>query len=306
MELRPKRQPVAGTETVALKVREPAPAPRSVTRGFLVRFREQKVPMVALVYLILLILAAVLADVLSTSDPTAQNLDLVMANPSMDHLMGTDQLGRDVFSRMLYAARLSLLAGAIAVGLSMIVGVPVGLLAGYIGGRTDRVVMFFVDAMMGFPPILLAIGVVAALGASITNVMIAVGIVFIPRTIRVTRGASLAIRNETFLEASRSIGTPPLRLIRTHVLPNVLPPVIVQATLLVGFAMLAEASLSFLGLGAQPPEASWGSMLGSAARDINRQPLLMMWPGGAIAITVLALNLLGDGLRDSFGREARR
>lgn len=275
-------------------------------RGFVVRFREQKAPMVALVYLVILVLAALLAGPLSPSDPNAQNLDMVMAKPSWDHLMGTDQLGRDVFSRMLYAARLSLLAGAIAVGLGLAVGVPFGLLAGYIGGRTDRATMFVVDTMMGFPPILLAIGVVAALGASITNAMVAVGIVFIPRTIRVTRGAALAIRNETFLEASRSIGTPTGRILRTHVLPNVLPPVIVQATLMVGFAMLSEASLSFLGLGAQPPQASWGSMLGSAARDLSREPLLMIWPGGAIAVTVLALNVFGDGLRDSFGREARR
>lgn len=263
-------------------------------------------PMIALAYLVVLVACALLAGVLSPADPNAQDLHNVMADPSWAHPLGTDQLGRDVLSRMLYAARLSLTAGAIAVGLGLVLGVPVGLVAGYAGGRTDRVTMFVTDTLMGFPPILLAIGVVAALGAGITNAMIAVGIIFIPRTVRVTRGAALAIRNETFLEASRSIGTPTSRILRVHVLPNVLPPIIVQATLMIGFAMLAEASLSFLGLGAQPPQASWGSMLGSAARDLDRQPLLMIWPGLAIAVTVLALNVFGDGLRDSFGREVRK
>lgn len=278
----------------------------TTTRGFVVRFREQRAPMIALGYLVLLVAAAFLAGPLSPADPTAQDLSNVMADPSWANPLGTDQLGRDVLSRMLHAAQLSLTAGGIAVGLGLIVGVPIGLIAGYVGGRADRFVMFITDTMMGFPPILLAIGVVAALGPSVTNAMIAVGIIFIPRTVRVTRGAALAIRNETYLEASRSIGTPTRRILRVHVLPNVLPPIIVQATLMIGFAMLSEASLSFLGLGAQPPEASWGSMLASAARDLDRQPLLMVWPGMAIAVTVLALNVVGDGLRDSFGREVRR
>jgi peptide/nickel transport system permease protein len=168
------------------------------------------------------------------------------------------------------------------------------------------VVMLVTDALMGFPPIILAIGVVGALGPGIVNAMIAVGVIYVPKTIRVARGAALAIRNDTYFEASRSIGTSTARIIRTHLLPNILPPVIVQVSLMVGFAMLAEASLSFLGLGAQPPQASWGSMLGSAARDLNRQPWLMIWPGLAIAVTVLAFNVFGDGLRDSFGRKERK
>ncbi len=305
MELRPSRIP--GDSTVIRVVEKPRTRRvKRTSRGFVTRLREQRAPMVALGYLAILVFAAIFADVLSTHDPNQQDLYNVLANPSWDHFLGTDQLGRDVYSRMLYAARLSLTAGAIAVGIGLVIGTPIGLFAGYIGGRVDRFVMFLIDAMMGFPPLLLAIGVVAALGASITNAMIAIGIIFVPRTARIVRGATLAIRNETYLEASRSIGTPIVRIIRVHVLPNVLPPLIVQATLMVGFAMLAEASLSFLGLGAQPPEASWGSMLGSAARDIGRQPLLMIWPGSAIALTVLALNVFGDGLRDSFGREPRR
>jgi len=292
--------PAPGGAAVTESLRRPR------TRGVVVRFREQIAPMIALGFLVLLVLAAVFANVISPADPTAQDLDNTLGSPSWDHLLGTDQLGRDELSRMLFAARLSLSAGVIAVGLGLLVGVPLGLLSGYLAGRTDRVIMLVVDTMMGFPPVLLAIAVVAVLGPSTVNAMIAVGLVFIPRTIRVTRGATLAIRNETFLEASRSIGSPVSRILGVHVLPNVLPPVIVQATLMIGAAMLAEASLSFLGLGAQPPEASWGSMLGNAARDMTRAPLLMVLPGAAIAVTVLALNLVGDGLRDSIGREARR
>jgi len=205
----------------------------------------------------------------------------------------------------MHAARLSLLAAAIAVSFAVVVGLPIGLLSGYLGRVTDRVVMLVTDALMGFPPIILAIGVVGALGPGLVNAMIAVGVIYVPKTIRVARGAALAIRNDTYFEASRSIGTPTSRIIRTHLLPNILPPVIVQVSVMVGFAMLTEASLSFLGLGAQPPEASWGSMLGTAARDLSRQPWLTVWPGLAIALTVLAFNTFGDGLRDCFGRQER-
>jgi ABC-type dipeptide/oligopeptide/nickel transport system permease subunit len=276
-----------------------------VTKGLWKRLRRQRLAMVALGYIVVLVLVAVFASVLSPFDPTAQDLDNVMAGPSSGHPLGTDQLGRDVLSRLMHAARLSLLAAGIAVCFAVIVGLPVGLLSGYLGKTTDRVVMLVTDALMGFPPIILAIGVVGALGPSLVNAMIAVGIIYIPKTIRVARGAALAIRNDTYFEASRSIGTPTARIIRTHLLPNILPPVIVQVSVMVGFAMLAEASLSFLGLGAQPPEASWGSMLGAAARDLSRQPWLMVWPGLAIALTVLAFNTFGDGLRDSFGRQER-
>jgi ABC-type dipeptide/oligopeptide/nickel transport system permease subunit len=277
-----------------------------VTKGMWRRLRSQRAAMVALAYIVLLIVAAVFANVLSPYDPNSQNLDDVMAGPTAAHLLGTDQLGRDVLSRLLHAAQLSLLAAGIAVCFAVVIGLPIGLAAGYLGRGTDRVVMLVTDALMGFPPIILAIGVVGALGPGIVNAMIAVGVIYVPKTIRVARGAALAIRNDTYFEASRSIGTSTARIIRTHLLPNILPPVIVQVSLMVGFAMLAEASLSFLGLGAQPPQASWGSMLGSAARDLNRQPWLMIWPGLAIAVTVLAFNVFGDGLRDSFGRKERK
>jgi len=292
---------------VALTETRPDDAPAApTTRGFVARFRRERLAMVALGYIVLITVVSLLAPLVSPADPNAQDLKNAMADPTWQHLLGTDQLGRDVLSRIIHAARLSLMAAGIATGLGVVIGLPFGLVAGYLGGIVDRVVTLVTDALMGFPPILLAIGVVGALGPGLVNAMIAVGVVFVPRTVRVARGAVLAIRNETFLEASRSIGTPTSRILRTHVLPNILPPVIVQASLMVGFAMLAEASLSFLGLGAQPPQASWGSMLGSAARDLSRQPLLMVWPGLAIALTVLAFNVLGDGLRDSFGKEQRR
>ena len=277
-----------------------------VTKGLWKRLRGQRAAMVALAWIGVLVAVAVFAGVLSPYDPNAQNLDNVMSGPTASHLLGTDQLGRDVLSRLMYAARLSLLAAGIAVCFAVVIGLPIGLASGYLGRGTDRVVMLVTDALMGFPPIILAIGVVGALGPGIVNAMIAVGVIYVPKTIRVARGAAMAIRNDTYFEASRSIGTSTVRIIRTHLLPNILPPVIVQVSLMVGFAMLAEASLSFLGLGAQPPEASWGSMLGSAARDLSRQPWLMIWPGLAIAVTVLAFNVFGDGLRDSFGRKERK
>ncbi|GAA2358388.1 ABC transporter permease [Dactylosporangium salmoneum] len=276
------------------------------SRGVLRRFRRQRLAMLALAFIAAMVVVAVFAGVLAPHDPNAQNLNRVMEGPSGSYPLGTDQLGRDVLSRLMYAARLSLLAAGIAVAFAVVIGLPIGLAAGYLGGITDRVVMLVTDGLMGFPPIILAVGVVGALGPGIVNAMIAVGIIYIPRTIRVARGAALAIRNDTYFEASRSIGTPTGRILRTHMLPNILPPVIVQVSLMMGFAMLAEASLSFLGLGAQPPDASWGSMLGSAARELSRQPWLMVWPGLAIALTVLAFNVLGDGLRDSFGRAERR
>lgn len=282
----------------------PAAAPAS--RGVWRRLRRQRLAMLSLAFIVAMVLVAVFADLIAPYDPNAQDLKNVMANPSAEHLLGTDQVGRDVLSRLMHAARLSLLAAGIAVSFAVVVGLPIGLLSGYLGGIVDRLVMLVTDGLMGFPPIILAIGVVGALGPSIVNAMIAVGIIYIPRTIRVARGAAIAIRNDTYIEASRSIGTPVGRIIRTHLLPNILPPVIVQVSLMMGFAMLAEASLSFLGLGAQPPDASWGAMLGSAARELSRQPLLMVWPGLTIALVVLAFNVLGDGLRDSFGRMERR
>lgn len=270
------------------------------------RFRRQRPALAALGFLVFIVLVAVFAPVLAPADPNAQILRDNLQSPSWSHWLGTDELGRDILSRLIYASRLSLLAALQAVGVGIVLGVPPGLVAGYLGGRIDALIMRITDAVMSFPPLILAIAIVGVLGPDLRNAMFAIGVVFAPRFVRLVRGTVLAVREETFIEASRSIGTPMSKIIRRHILPNVMSPLVVQISLAAGFAMLAEASLSFLGLGAQPPDASWGVMLGRGFREISRAPWLVLAPGVAIALTVLAFNVLGDGIRDSIGREIRR
>lgn len=280
--------------------------PVSMRQRFLRRFRRQPSAVVALTFLAVLTLVAVLAPLLAPQDPEAQNLRAVLAPAGDGHLFGTDDLGRDVLSRLIYATRISLLAAAQAVGVAVALGVVPGVLAGYLGGVVDTVIMRITDAVMSYPPLILAIALVGLLGPSLTNAMIAIGILYAPRFLRLMRGTVLGVREETFIEACRSVGCSTSQIIRRHVLPNVLSPLLVQISLVAGFAMLAEASLSFLGLGVQPPDASWGSMLGRASRNMDRSPMLVVYPGLLLALTVLAFNVLGDGLRDSLGRETRR
>jgi ABC-type dipeptide/oligopeptide/nickel transport system permease subunit len=199
----------------------------------------------------------------------------------------------------------SLIAAVQAVALALVLGVIPGLLAGFFGGWVDMVISRITDALMSFPPLLLAIAIVGVFGPNLRNAMIAVGVIFAPRFLRLTRSAVLSVKEETYIEASRSIGTSTAAVLRRHIVPNILSPLIVQVSLSLGFAMLAEASLSFLGLGVQPPEASWGAMVGRAYRFLNQAPTMVLFPGAAIALTVLSFNVLGDGLRDSFGREVR-
>ena len=283
-----------------------APPEPGARARFLRRFRRQRLALAALVYLVLVVLATALAPLLATHDPLAQNLASVLQQPGGGHVLGTDDLGRDVFSRALYAGRVSLLAAAQAVGVAVLLGVIPGLVAGYAGRRVDAVIMRLTDALMSFPPLILAIAFVGVLGPSLTNAMFVIGVIFAPRFVRLVRGTVLSIREETFVEASRSIGTPTPRVILRHVLPNALSPLIVQISLTAAMAMLAEASLSFLGLGVQPPDASWGSMIERGFRYTATAPWLTVFPGLLIALTVLAFNILGDGLRDSLGREIRR
>jgi peptide/nickel transport system permease protein len=270
------------------------------------RFRRQRVPMVALAYLVVVLVAAVAAPVLTSSDPNATNLRNALKGPSGDHWLGTDDLGRDVFTRLLFAARISLQAAVQSVGLGLLLGVVPGVLAGYFRGWVDTVVMRITDVLLAFPPIILAIAIVGVLGPNLTNAMLAIGVIFTPRFVRITRSSVMQTREETYVEASRSIGTSTWGILRRRILPNSLSPLIVSVSLASGTAMIAEATLSFLGLGVQPPQASWGSMVGRAVRHIDRAPWLIVFPGLAIALTVLALNLVGDGLRDSFGRETVR
>ncbi|MBX3705935.1 MAG: ABC transporter permease [Pseudomonadales bacterium] len=279
---------------------------RSAGQRFLRRFLQQRLALGCLGFLVLLTLAAVFAPWVAPYDPLQQDLDRVLESPSRDHWFGTDELGRDVLSRTLFAARVSLLAAAQAVLIAIAIGVPPGLVAGLWGGRVDGLIMRATDALMSFPPLILAVALIAVLGPSLTNAMIAIGILLSPTFLRLMRATTMAVAQETYVEAARSIGCTQGWIIRKHVLPNVVSPLFVQISVFAGVAMLAEAGLSFLGLGAQPPDSSWGAMVGRGFRYLSLAPSLIVFPGLAIAITVLALYVVGDGLRDSLGREIRR
>ena len=270
------------------------------------RVGSNRSAVVALGALALLVLIAVIGPWITPSDPNEQDLMAVLLPPGTDgHLLGTDQLGRDLLRRLIVATRISLLAVLLAVVVGVVAGVPAGFVSGYVGGHLDTVIMRINDAIMSFPPLLLAIALVAVLGPSLRNAMTAVGVVFAPRFLRLVRGVVIGLKEETFIEASRSIGAPTGMIITRHVIPNTLSPLTVQLAVTAGYAMLAEASLSFLGLGVQPPDASWGSMIREGFLYFYTSPYLGIFPGVMIAIAVLTFILLGDGLRDALGREER-
>ena len=285
-----------------IAVLDDQPVEATGARRFLSRFARDRVAVGAAAFVVVVLLAAVFAPEVAPYSPTA-NFPLINAGPSAAHWLGTDDVGRDLLSRAIFGARVSLEAAAIIVFLALLVAVPVGLVAGYFSGRTDNVIMRVIDAMFAFPPLILAITVAALLGRSLHNESIAIAVTFVPGLTRVVRGQVLSVREETFIEASRSIGAGPLRMIRRHVLPNVASPLIIQSAVLLGYALLAEAGLSFLGLGVQPPNASWGVMLQEAYQFVLSDPWATVVPGLAIALTVLSFNLVGDGLRDALGRE---
>lgn len=251
------------------------------------------------VVLLAMVLVAIFAPWVAPYDPLATSWAMVRKAPSAAHWFGTDEVGRDLFSRVIWGARASLSAGIIAVSIAVGIGVPVGMVAGYVGGLVDAVISRITDAMLAVPFLILAIALAAFLGPSLGNAMIAIGITATPIFVRLSRGQVLAARAEDYVEAARAVGNPPARILLRHVLPNILPPVMVQATLAVAAAIIAEASLSFLGLGQQPPAPSWGSMLNSAQRFLTQAPWMAIYPGLAIFLTVLAFNLFGDGLRDA-------
>jgi peptide/nickel transport system permease protein len=277
----------------------------SPTKLAWIRLRRRKSAMVGLVIVVLVILAAIFAPLISPYDPAQQSWSAVRKPPSFAHLFGTDEVGRDLLARVIYGARASLLAGLVSVGIAIAAGVPLGLIAGYAGGLVDALISRLTDAMLACPFLILAIALAAFLGPSLSNAMIAIGITATPLFIRLTRGQVLAIKSEDFVEAARAIGNPPWRIALRHILPNVMPQLLVQASLTVATAIIAEASLSFLGLGQQPPAPSWGSMLNAAQRFLVNAPWLAVWPGLAIMITVLSFNLLGDGLRDALDPRAK-
>jgi peptide/nickel transport system permease protein len=248
---------------------------------------------------LLIVLVALAAPLVATQDPLGQNLGAATQAPSAAHWFGTDKLGRDLFARVVYGARTSVVVGFVAVGLAMSAGTLVGVLAGYIGGLLDTVLMGAMDVMLAFPSIILAIAITTILGPSITNVMIAVGIVYIPQYARLARSSVLALRETEYIEAARALGAFLPRILLRHVLPNIAAPLLVQATLGIATAELEAAGLSYLGLGARPPAPEWGAMLNDARDYWLSAPWALIFPGIAITTLVLGFNLLGDGLRDA-------
>jgi peptide/nickel transport system permease protein len=272
---------------------------------FLRRFCRNGTAVVASIILVLIVLVAVFAPELAPHDPARSSLRAILKPPSFNYLLGTDDLGRDVLSRLIFASRLSLIASVQAVAIALVIGLPLGLISGYVGGWTDTVIMRCNDALMSFPALILAVVIVGLLGPSLPNAMTAIGLVYAPRIMRVVRGSTLSVREEVYMTAARATGCSVARIITRHVLPNVTGPLVVQATVLMGQALLAEAGLSFLGLGAQPPEASWGAMLGNAFPYLAQAPVPTIAAGTIISVTVLCFNLVGDGIRDSVGRMRR-
>jgi peptide/nickel transport system permease protein len=247
--------------------------------------------------LAILMATSLLAPWIAPYAPTAQDFDAALAPMSAQHWLGADDLGRDTLSRLIYGGVASLYASFLAVGIAVLIGVPVGLIAGYLGGWVDEIISRIIDSFLSFPAIVLAIAVTGALGIGLTNGMISVGIVFSPQLARLVRARTLVVRNDLYVDAARCFGVSTTRIVLRHVLPNAIQPVIVQVSLLLAAALLAEASLSFLGLGIQPPDPSWGSMLARAYQNMEIAPEQMYPPGLAILITALAFNTLGESLR---------
>jgi peptide/nickel transport system permease protein len=277
----------------------------SPARRALRRLLRRKGAVIGLIVIATFIVLALLAPVIVPYDPVATSWSLVRKPPSALHWFGTDDLGRDILSRTIYGARASLLAGAISVGIALGIGVPFGLLAGYRGGLIDVLISRVTDAMLACPFLILAIALAAFLGPSLGNAMIAIGISTTPIFVRLTRGQTMSVKVEDYVEAARAIGNPRWRIALFHILPNILPALLVQATLSIAAAIIAEAALSFLGLGQQPPAPSWGSMLNAAQRFLTNAPWMALWPGLGIFLVVLSFNLVGDGLRDALDPRAR-
>jgi ABC-type dipeptide/oligopeptide/nickel transport system permease subunit len=264
------------------------------------RFRRNRLAVVGLAIVLIMLVTAIFAPLIAPSDPKAQDYGLTLQPPGEGGLMGTDSLGGDVFSRVVYGARISLEASLISVGIAIGVGVPLGLVSGYFRGFWDEwILMRIVDSIQAFPFLILALVIAAVLGGGLGFAMIAIGIAFIPNFVRITRAQVLTVRGLEYVEAARAIGTSDARIMIRHVLPNSLPPILVQTTLAMGYAIIAEATLSYLGLGAEPGEPSWGSMLYQAQSYLTSAWWMAFFPGMAIFFAVLGFNLLGDGVREA-------
>jgi peptide/nickel transport system permease protein len=266
-------------------------------RSFLSWLRHDLRAALCLAYLLMLVLLALFAPWVAPHSPTAQHVSVTLQEPTSTYLLGTDDLGRDVLSRLIYGAPASLYASFLAVSIATAIGVPFGLLAGLWGGWVDRIISRLIDTLLSFPGIVLAIGVTGALGIGLTHGMVAVGLVFAPMLARLARAQTLVVKNELYVDAARCFGASSARILRRHILPNAVQPLLVQITILLAAALLAEASLSFLGLGVQPPQPSWGAMLARAYTYVDLAPDQMYAPGIAILLTALAFNGLGESLR---------
>jgi peptide/nickel transport system permease protein len=269
------------------------------------RFRRSPGAIAGAVVVGLILLAAILAPLVAHQDPLAQALGNQSLPPSALHWFGTDKLGRDVFARIVYGARTSIAIGFVAVGVAISVGTAIGLVAGYGGGRLDSLLMGAMDIMLAFPSIILAIGITTILGPSITNLMIAIGIVYVPQYARIARASVLQVKEMEYVEAARAVGARVPAILLAHILPNIVAPLLVQATLGIATAELEAAGLSYLGLGARPPAPEWGAMLNDARDYWVGAPWALIVPGAAITTLVLGFNLLGDGLRDALDPSAR-
>ena len=268
-------------------------------RRMIRRLLRRKGAIFGLVIIALFLFLAIFAPLITPYDPIAQSWTSVRKPPSLAHWFGTDDVGRDILVRVIFGARASLMAGVISIGIALAIGVPLGLAAGYLGGFLDGLISRITDAMLACPFLILAIALAAFLGPSLGNAMIAIGVTTTPIFVRLTRGQVMSVKVEDYVEAARAVGNPRWRIALVHILPNIMPALLVQATLSIAAAIIAEAALSFLGLGQQPPAPSWGSMLNSAQRFLVNAPWMAVWPGLAIFLTVLSFNLVGDGLRDA-------
>src|SRR5476649_1166726 len=274
--------------------KELTPAQRALKR-----LARRRGAMVGLAFVVFFVLLALFANWIAPYDPLATSWSAVRKAPSAQYLFGTDEIGRDVLSRVIWGTRASLLAGLVSVCISLALGVPVWLAAGYLGCWVDALISRITDAMLACPFLILAIALAAFLGPSLTNAMIAIGVSATPIFVRLTRAQVMTVKVEDYIEAARAVGNSDLRIALRHIFPNVVAPLIVQATLAIAAAVIAEASLSFLGLGQQPPAPSWGSMLNTAKNYVENSPWMAVWPGISIFLLVLSFNLLGDGLRDA-------
>ena len=267
-------------------------------RDFFRRLRQSKFALLGGFVIGIMILSATFAPLIAPHDPVKQNIIALLQGPSREHLLGTDELGRDTLSRIMYGSRVSLMVGVIAVGISLVVGTMLGLVAGYGRGLIDTIIMQVMDGLLAFPALVLALAITAMLGPSLYNAMIAIGITGIPTFARVVRGQVLALRDLEYVQAAQALGAGNSRIVLKHILPNTMAPIIVQTSIAIPAAILAEAGLSFLGLGIQPPFPSWGSMIKEGWEFRRSNLMLTFWPAGGLAATIMAFNFLGDGLRD--------